>query len=113
MNTEKLIEIFDLCIAHYSKPDSWCQDGAGGAGRAGDKVCANVGLYDIPRMRSKALTEHFYDAQTVLLKAITSETLPGGGSAGRKIINWNDAPERTQADVLAAFVKARASLEAT
>lgn len=91
--------------------NGWAQGKAVEASPAGANcpTCANLALGDAARFRSEVLGANYHaylEAQVALLKYLKISIAPAllnQTTKGSLIVDWNDAPERTAAEVVAAL----------
>ena len=89
--------ILNAACARIATPEYWSQ----GAGIDGNALCASLAFY--------VLDDCDWIAR---LSAVRALAAAAGLSSSDEIPAWNDAPETTHADVMAAFDLAREALDA-
>ena len=100
-----LVETLRAARALVDTPEKWWQDGGHNEENVGYTcTCAGLALTDAPTdyERERFAARRFF-ASTLGLDV---------GQLATSVFDWNDAPERTHADVLAAFDKAIKAAEA-
>ena len=100
-----LVETLRAARALVDTPEKWWQKNGHNSGALGCTcTCAGLALTDAPTdyERERFAARRFF-ASTLGLDV---------GQLATAVFEWNDAPERTHADVLAAFDKAIEAAEA-
>lgn len=93
-------EILTAAREKIATPDAWCKDDYS---RDGKRFCAVGAIQSAAGCLTFRRTIEFHRATNALASAI------GGSESDTNeghILIWNDAPERTHAEVLAAFDRA-------
>lgn len=101
--TRAVADILRAAKARIGTPERWCQGGASWEGLKGEQypACAAIACWWHRGPRGAASDDE--RAAINALEAVVMDHLP----------TWNDAPERTHAEVMAAFDRAIAAEEAS
>ena len=98
----KASEILIAARALIDTPERWVKGRKPGCWCAGDAIMASLPRYTVPSIRWPPVPQYgVTNARNAALRAL--ECAIGNG---HEIASWNDAPERTHAEVMAAFDRA-------